>query len=401
MDKKILKIFKIKVLQVKSNIFTIYEISHFISFYLKLSHLEISNLKNKTVNKMECQYCKNIFTTKVSLYNHQKTAKYCLDIRNVKVQEYSCKNCGRKFNRESNMNRHYKICKVDEKAKLENRIIEIEKERDEYKIVLKEKEEIYEKQIEEQKIQIKELQNKLENLAKEAIRRPTTSNTTTTNNTTNNILNLAPLDMNILRDQLSNVINTKMTEEHVLEGQEGIAKLVSCCFTTDDGKKLITCTDISRGVWKSKDVNGNIIKDYKANNIAKVIKPLATLKANELIEIDDIKRKKIYEVFSIRKRRKERIETDKFEVATQRGYKKNSIEYNMCEDRMHKRSMEQSEDDELEKEIVEEFRKSNDMYLLDLPEDIDKPYKMYLGKKDIVEMGDDSSKFSNKLITLM
>jgi hypothetical protein len=192
-----------------------------------------------------------------------------------------------------------------------------------------------------------------------------------------------------------------MTDEHVIEGQEGIAKLVSCCFTTDDGKKLITCTDISRGVWKSKDVNGNIIKDYKANNIAKVIKPLATLKANELIEIDDIKRKKIYEVICIRKRRKERIEKEKFELATQRGYKKNSIEYNMCEDRMRQRSIEQNEDDNIEKEIIEEFRNSNELYLLDLPEDIDKPYKMYLGKKDIVEMADDSSKFSNKLVNLI
>jgi hypothetical protein len=349
---------------------------------------------------MECQYCKNIFTSKVSLYNHQKTAKYCLDVRNIKIEEFSCKNCGRKFNRESNMNRHFKICKVDEKVKLENKILEVEKERDEYKIILKEKEEIYEKQIEQQKNQIKELQDKIENLAKEAIRRPTTSNTTT-NNTTNNILNLAPLDMNILKDQLSNVINTKMTEEHVLEGQEGIAKLVSCCFTTDDGKKLITCTDISRGIWKSKDINGNIIKDYKANNIAKVIRPLATLKANELIEIDDIKRKKIYEVICIKKRRKERLETDKFEQATQQGYKKDSIEYNMCENRMQKRAIDQQKDDDTEKEIIEEFEKYNELYLLDLPEDIDKPYKMYLGKKDIVEMGDDSSKFSNKLITLV
>jgi hypothetical protein len=342
---------------------------------------------------MECQYCKSIFGNKVSLSNHQKTAKYCLKLRNVKAIEIECKDCKKKFTRESTLSRHIKICKMNVTTKLENKIIELENH---YKTQIEDKNIL----ILKYEIQIKELQNKLENLAKEAIRRPTTSNTTT-NNTTNNILNLAPLDMNILKDQLSNVINTKMTEEHVLEGQEGIAKLVSCCFTTDDGKKLITCTDISRGVWKSKDVNGNIIKDYKANNIAKVIKPLATLKANELIEIDDIKRKKIYEIICIKKRRKDRLETDKFEVATQQGYNKNSIEYNMCENRMHKRAIEQQRDDEFEKEIVEEFEKSNELYLLDLPEDIDKPYKMYLGKKDIVEMGDDSSKFSNKLITLM
>jgi hypothetical protein len=207
--------------------------------------------------------------------------------------------------------------------------------------------------------------------------------------------------MNILKEQLTDVINTKMTDEHVLEGQEGIAKLVSCCFTTNDGKKLITCTDIARGVWKSKDVNGNIIKDYKANNIAKVIKPLATLKANEIIEIDDIKRKKIFEIICIRKRRKERIESNKYDLDIQRAYKKNSNEYRMCEDRIHKRSIEQKNDDDIEKEIVEEFKKLNEIYLLDLPEDIDKPYKMYLGKKDIVEMSEDSSRFSNRLVNLI
>ena len=88
---------------------------------------------------MECQYCKSLFSNKTNLNNHQKTAKYCLDIRNVKVIEYPCKNCGRKFSTESNMNRHFTTCKVDEKIILENKIKIIEKERDEYKILLDEK----------------------------------------------------------------------------------------------------------------------------------------------------------------------------------------------------------------------------------------------------------------------
>jgi hypothetical protein len=73
----------------------------------------------------------------------------------------------------------------------------------------------------------------------------------------------------------------------------------------------------------------------------------------------------------------------------------------MCEDRMCKRAIEQKEYDDLEREIIEEFEKNDELYLLDLPDDINKPYKMYLGKKDIVEMEDDSSRFSNKLITLV
>jgi hypothetical protein len=342
---------------------------------------------------MICEYCNTTFTDKYVLVNHQKRAKYCIEIQKEKgiISEnnlYQCEYCQISIAKNTK-SRHLQTCKLKTQTLLNesyNKIKELEK------LIIEKDKKI--ENIEAQLSIYKNLSADSQQCIKEIAKQPKTT-------TTNNILNLAPLDMNTLKEQLSNVINTKMTEEHVIEGQEGIAKLVSCCFTTDDGKKLITCSDVSRGVWKSKDKNGNIIKDYKANNIAKVIKPLATLKANELIEIDDIKRKKIYEVISIKKRRKERIEKEKFEIATQRGYKKDSIEYNMCEDRMQKRFIEQKEDDEIEKEIIEEFRKSNDLYLLDLPEDIDKPYKMYLGKKDIVEMADDSSKFSSKLITLV
>ena len=338
----------------------------------------------------ECEYCKNKFSSIKALKAHQKCAKYCLkkqyEINEKEVKYMVCDGCNKKFTTKREFKDHQERC-------IEKKNLEINSLKND--ILLKNNLII---ELETQLNIYKNLSDDSQQCIKEIAKQPKNN---TTNNTTNNILNLAPLDMNMLKDQLTNVINTKMTEEHVLEGQEGIAKLVSCCFTTDNGKKLITCTDMSRGVWKSKDLHGNIIKDYKANNIAKVIKPIATLKANELIEVDDIKRKKIYELTCIRKRRKERIDKEKFEKTTQHGFKKNSIEYNMCGDRIRKRAMEQKEDDEIEKKIVDEFKKSNELYLLDLPEDIDKPYKMYLGKKDIVEMGDDSSKFSSKLVTLV
>jgi len=249
----------------------------------------------------------------------------------------------------------------------------------------------------EYKQQIQELQNKLENIAVKAINRPTTTN----NTTNNNILNLAPLDMASLTEQITNVINTQMTEAHVLEGQEGIAKLIYRCFTTEDGKKLITCTDISRGTWKSKDVNGNIIKDHKASNIAKVIKPIATLKANELIELDGSKRNRINEIERIRKKREERLKADKYDASLQQGYRPDTIDYNTIENRRQKRVIEQQKDDELEQELLEEFEYANELYLLDLPEEIDKPFRMFQGKQDIVEMADNSTKFSSKLVTLV
>jgi hypothetical protein len=335
---------------------------------------------------MECQYCKNLFSNKTNLNNHQKTAKYCLDIRKVKVIEYPCKNCGRKFSRESNMNRHFSTCKVDEKIILENKIKKIE--------------EMYEKQINEQKQQIKELQDKLENIAVKAVVRPTTTNNTMTNTNTNNIMNLAPLDMNALTEKLKTVINENMTEQHLLEGQEGIAKLIASCFTNEDGRKLITCTDTSRGVWKSKDTNGNILKDVKANNIAKTVQPIAVSKADVLIDLDEKKRNKIYEIRDIEKRKKERFELDEKDAATMRGMKSCSAHYRMYQERIRKRNEDREKDEKLEETLLEEFREADELYLINLDDD-EKTFKLYAGKEDIKNLKEDSGKFSNSLVTLV
>lgn len=352
---------------------------------------------------MECQYCKKVLTTKNSLSLHQKRAKYCLKIQeqknnNIHSDLIECEFC-KKQQSKHNFDRHKSTCKMA--------LIIKNKDKDEQIILLKE--EITErdksiiekdKEIESLKAQLqiyKSLSNDSQQCIKEIAKQPKTTN----NTNTNNILNLAPLDMDILTERLTDVINSKMTESHVLDGQEGMARLVSCCFKTEDGKNLIACTDSSRGVWKSKDVNGNIIKDYKAGNIAKVIKPIAIKKADKIIEIDEIKRNKIAEISKIRRRRAKNIKDDEFDCSSQKGYRKGTIDYNLIEDRMRKRVEKQREDDKTEKDLLDEFAENNELYLLDLPDDDDKPYKMSLGKQDIVEMADDSSKFSSKLVTLV
>ena len=51
---------------------------------------------------MECQYCKSSFLSKAVLNNHQKTAKYCILLRNAQTTiEYECKKC--KLNEDKNI----------------------------------------------------------------------------------------------------------------------------------------------------------------------------------------------------------------------------------------------------------------------------------------------------------
>jgi hypothetical protein len=109
---------------------------------------------------MECQYCKHTFSTKANLNNHQKTAKYCIQLRDVSTtSKYKCNGCSKSFSRQYHLDRHTNTCS-------NNTIFELEKK-------YKEREEIYEKQIKEQKNQIQELQNKLENIAVKAINKYT------------------------------------------------------------------------------------------------------------------------------------------------------------------------------------------------------------------------------------
>jgi hypothetical protein len=331
---------------------------------------------------VNCEFCNKEFKNNKTLNAHKKNV-ICNSLEKTKEQRFKCEKCNKILSSKQRLNTHSSICNSTP--------LEV--------MLLQEKNKNLMNQNVEYKNQIKDLQDKLEKLASQAINRPTTTNNSNTTNT-NNIMNLAPLDMNVLTEKLKTVINENMTEQHLLEGQEGIAKLIASCFTLEDGRKLITCTDTSRGIWKSKDNNGNILKDVKANNIAKTVQPLAVSKADVLIDLDGKKRNKIYELRDIEKRKKERLELDEKDKSTMKGMKPGSGHYRMYEERLRKRSEESEKDNELEEELLEEFREADELYLINL-EDDEKPFKLYAGKEEIKNLKEDSIKFSNSLITLV
>jgi hypothetical protein len=78
---------------------------------------------------LECKYCKNIFSTKSNLKLHQKTAKYCLKMRNEVVKEYKCESCDKSFSVVSSLNRHQQFCKSNSIVnRLSEENLEYEKE---------------------------------------------------------------------------------------------------------------------------------------------------------------------------------------------------------------------------------------------------------------------------------
>ena len=58
-------------------------------------------------NKMECESCKKVFSTKGNLYTHQKTAKFCLKIQKKDHEiSHKCSYCSKIFTRKDVYDKH-------------------------------------------------------------------------------------------------------------------------------------------------------------------------------------------------------------------------------------------------------------------------------------------------------
>jgi hypothetical protein len=213
-----------------------------------------------------CDFCKKKFNSKSNLNYHKINTKYCLEIQGSKLLHIECDYCKKIIGTKKILKNHLLSCKEYN--------IHINTEKHEEKISfledeLKKKENI-----------IKELQNKLENIAVKAVSRPLTSNKTQINNF---IQQLQPLTEEKLKESVDN-----LTIDHIKKGPEGYAQYALEYPLKD---KMI-CVDYSRRKVKFKDKDGNVITDPEMsglatnffNSIKDKNKELICLYANELKE---------------------------------------------------------------------------------------------------------------------
>jgi hypothetical protein len=226
---------------------------------------------------MECKYCKNSFSTKTSLNNHKRTAKYCLKLRGVVAEyKYKCESCNMRFHKMFNLNRHIEICKSNDKVyRYMKTIKDLTDEIREKDVFLAQQNE----QLSKYENTIKELQNKLENIAIKAVSRPTTKNT----QINNYIQQLRPVTEEHLLDNAQH-----LTIDHIIKGPEGYAQ-----YALDYPlKDRMLCSDYSRRKVKFKDKDGNVITDPEMTTLARKFfasikeqnKQLVCRYANELKE---------------------------------------------------------------------------------------------------------------------
>lgn len=206
---------------------------------------------------MECNFCKAILSDKYTLATHQKKVKKCLRIQGKflddvpkRKKEYFCI-CDVVTISKKRLQVHQATCLM-------------------YQLDLKDK--YYNKIISEKDQKIKELEDKLFEIAN----KPTTTNNNTTNTLINNIL---PMDERFQQD-LSDYIYNNLTLDYLIKGQKGVAELVYE-FIKDD--EYIVISDRTRNVCKYRNKEGVIVRDPNGKFLANICHVPAVKKSENII----------------------------------------------------------------------------------------------------------------------
>jgi len=236
-----------------------------------------------------CEYCKNTYSSKSSLNNHQKTTKKCLEIqkslnKKTDILEFSCKYCDKKFTSKQNIKKHEIFCNI-------KKIDKIEDLTDKYDFKIEELKDKYEFEITELKLlnkkQAEEIQNLRETVAGlqgelrgtnkanehvyEIAKQPKNNNIT--NNNSSNTTNTKTLNISTSLDfkninKVKEIIDERYDINHILSGQKGCAQFAAQYLLVDEnGKYVYLCTDPSRNTFKFKNEIGEIEKDLEAKKL--------------------------------------------------------------------------------------------------------------------------------------
>ena len=251
-----------------------------------------------------CQYCDKSFSTKGVLKTHQETAKYCLNLRNnfnvinnEETNDNKCEYCNKILTTKFKLDSHKKICRSQD---LYQKFIELQNQYHDYKLITEEKNKFYEEQLKYKENELSKafdnihnMQKQIQELASLAIDKPNTINNHNLNNNSNNkmidnrVLNMIPLDLD--QENLKKTLEEKFTENHLINGQKGVAQFfVDHYLVTEDKKYMIKCTDPSRKMFIYLDNEGKIHKDVNGFKFTKNISdPVIEVTHNMLNELPE------------------------------------------------------------------------------------------------------------------
>jgi hypothetical protein len=216
-------------------------------FTTKNSLVRHNCLKNKVEKKSKIEKLNNI---NILLETYRNEINLENEVKNKELETYR-----NKINLENEVkNKELEIYRT--KIELRNKELEIELKNKELEIELKNKElERYKIEKEVQRKEIEILYTRIEKLDKtmsdallQSVNKPTISNTT------HNNFNLIPLDIghrNNIKDNKVNLVENHYNLEYQINGQKGLAKLLSDSgVLKPKGENIYVCSDSSRGIFK-------------------------------------------------------------------------------------------------------------------------------------------------------
>jgi hypothetical protein len=241
-----------------------------------------------------CEYCKGVFLSKNTLSQHQKKARYCLDIQlkinpETVIDNIPCQYCDKTFTRKGEKNVHESVCKNNKSN--DPLFVECEKKisimKEECEKRIKEKDIECEKRIKEKDIEINELRIKFEivnsklesEISKIEIYKELHTNSTNciekiasqpknTSNINNNV-NIPTFHIN--QEHLSKAANSDFSKDLFLQGQAGVAKFfMGYVKEINNGLVPFIVSDKSREIIKYRNKNQEIVTDTKANKITQL-----------------------------------------------------------------------------------------------------------------------------------
>ena len=265
-------------------------------------------------NKEICQFCNLSVKDKYTLKTHILKSKSCLKKRGLSLEtNFICKGCQHTSSNNTNLIMHIENCKEyiilkikDEcKEEYEKQINKLKNEISDLTIKFENTndkslsdahlhidilqkthdkaladahlhidklQKTHDKALADAHLQIDKLQKMLGDIASKAVDKPTT----TVNNQIRNCFSTTQFLEDIKPADVKRKCQTNLTEQILMEGQRGIARLCTEQFiNTTDKKKLLISTDHSSAKFRYMDKNGNMKDDIEARTfIEKVSKPI-------------------------------------------------------------------------------------------------------------------------------
>jgi Zinc finger, C2H2 type len=220
---------------------------------------------------MDCQYCKKVFNNKYTLNQHQKTAKYCLEIQGSVNNSFICTYCDKTLCTNDRLNYHYQSCKEKQKKDI---IKDVEMENKILHKTIEEKTDYISKleanivKLEGNISRLEAKLEKFEDTVTSIVLSKTEKKPITTNNTTNNniVINNNSLNLNDI-PKMTAFLEEKMDKDVVAGGQKGLALLLTNTVLKDKYK----CVDPSRQNFEFTNELGEVERDVKAKKLTNAL----------------------------------------------------------------------------------------------------------------------------------